>query len=202
MPPSSKPAKPTTTTADSRPASPVGFLPLDPMSELAGSSPSPTTAPTTRPGRPATEADAGASRFESGSPAPTPATPSTTTRSFSPASFDTAGWRKLFREAVATVGALANDRLVRSPEARDAGVWLADENDKADIGDPAGAIAGRHLGLLNLKNVDDLEDLVKLITAAGAYVMANVNRLVELGRAKRASRLAQHARPDTEGDAA
>jgi len=100
------------------------------------------------------------------------------------------------------VGSVANERLTRTEEARNAGVWIADEDDEKDIGDPLGNIAIRRLELAKFKNVEDLEDVVHLIAAGGAYVVANVKKLMALSRARRARMLAQHARVDEDGEAA
>lgn len=106
----------------------------------------------------------------------------------------------MFRELVGATGNIANEKLTRDQLARDRGLWLTDANDQADIGDPVGAIAVRHLGMAKLKNVEDLEDLVQLAGAFVAYVSANVSKLFEIARERRLIRLraAVHANPQTE----
>lgn len=98
------------------------------------------------------------------------------------------------------MGNIANEKLTRDELARDRGLWLTDSNDQADIGDPVGAIAVRHLGMAKLKNVEDLEDLVQLAGAGVAYVSANVRKLFEIARERRLIRLRahMHANPQTE----
>lgn len=197
MPPSPSPRKPPQPTPGPDPVSPVAFDQVDPMDQADSSSPTALPDLITPPAKPATAAAGGAKASGSGSPATAPANPSkpTTTSSF-PASFDNAGFRKLFRECVGTLGNAANERLTRTEDARAAGVWVADDHDKEDIGDPLGNLAVRRLGLAKWKNVEDLEDVVNLLAATGAYVMANVNKLVELGRKRRQAHLAQHIRAD------
>lgn len=203
MPPVQRsPRQNPTTKASPEPVSPVGFLPVDPME--TGSSPSLPPALTTPPAKPETTAAAGVKPSVPDSPGPERATQATKTTNSSPASvFDAPALRRLFREAVGTVGSVANERLTRTEEARDAGVWLADEDDERDIGDPLGNIAIRRLGLARWKNIEDLEDVVHLIAAGGAYLMANINKLVDLGRARRRRMLAAHAQvPQENGEAA
>lgn len=109
-------------------------------------------------------------------------------------SFDTSGWRKLFRELIGAIGATLNERATRGADVRDAGVWLTDEHDRQDIGDPVGNIAVRRLELKQWKNIEDAEDIAALVPAVGAYVMANWRKLNEVWRQRHRNRQAEHAR--------
>jgi hypothetical protein len=90
---------------------------------------------------------------------------------------------------------LANENLTRSDEARDAGVWTTTDTQDADIGDPLGSIAARHLSLGKLAESPDAEDLVKVIAATAAYLTAQIKLLLQIRRNRRL-RKAPPASPD------
>ncbi|HEY3923424.1 MAG TPA: hypothetical protein VGL75_02600 [Acidothermaceae bacterium] len=193
------------------PASPVTFAGRDPMATPLSPS-SPSKGRTTRPSKPATAAASGVKASPSSSTAASNASAATTEKTSSTAStdrdarafpaLDASKFQRVFRELVGAFGNVANEKLTRDDLARDRGLWLTDSDDQADIGDPVGAIAVRHLGMAKLKNVEDLEDLVQLAAASVAYVSANVRKLFEISRERRLIRLRAHVHANPQAEEA
>lgn len=91
--------------------------------------------------------------------------------------------REILRNAVQTMGEALHLWLTTSALERDMDLYLAEEDDKANIGDPLAEIARRRLG--NNLASPDAADMIRAGIGLVAYAQKNVHRKVTIWRAVR-----------------
>lgn len=91
---------------------------------------------------------------------------------------------KFLRDALEAIGELAHDRFAASPEAQEAGLWLAGPEDQAQIADPLAAVAANH-GIKTLGGPDTAQ-LIAAGIGLAAYLGRNLFAAVSIrfGRAR------------------
>jgi hypothetical protein len=86
--------------------------------------------------------------------------------------------QKLARGGVAVAGEKAHELLATTEGQRDVGLYLTDEKDQANIGDPLGSIASRHQGIGKEVN-PDVKDLLSALVGLFAYGTKQINKRSE-----------------------
>lgn len=105
--------------------------------------------------------------------------------------------RNAAREGVAMVTTAAHELTARDEPAREAGVWLADEEDQRAIGDPLANMAGRRSMLSSAAN-PDVVDAIAAGIGLVVYLGKQLTRFRQV-RAARAERAKLEATiPDTD----
>ena len=101
-----------------------------------------------------------------------------------------AGAQEMCRNGVLMAGAGANRWLTRDDVERDVGLYLADEDDAAAIGNPVGSIVHRH-GLLGDAANPDVVDGINALIGLGSYAITQIKRFLVARQLRRAQRTAE-----------
>jgi hypothetical protein len=78
------------------------------------------------------------------------------------------------RGGVAVAGAKAHDMFATTEGQKGVGLYLTDESDQANIGDPLGSIAARHQGIGGKVN-PDTKDLLSALVGLVGYATKQIN---------------------------
>jgi len=84
-------------------------------------------------------------------------------------------------------GAVANQNLTRDElERDDVGLWIADEDDAANIGDPLANLAARRGGVAGAAANPDLGDIIAMLVGLAVYVSKQLQKLQAVRQYRRA----------------
>lgn len=160
----------TTTSPAGEPASPAPLT----VPPLRVSSPTPSTAT-------GTDLPTGG-----GSVDPLDAAATGNTRSSEPVAVkvDKSSISEIARNAVLVASKFVHDRLARTEEERAADVWIAEQRDQAQIGDPLASIAARH-GAPASAVSPDVAELIAAGIGLVAYFAKNAAKAWEIRRGRR-----------------
>lgn len=113
------------------------------------------------------------------------APPATATRSSSSGSIklDKGSVAEILRQGIYVASGFIHNVLARTEDEQAAGVWLADDGDQKQIGDPLAAVAARHG--VPVDGGADVADLIAAGLGAVAYVSKNAAAAWKIRRGRR-----------------
>jgi len=173
-PAAESPSSPTATSPSQNPITAPG---LRIRSGSPTPSPEPTTAPTSDPIDETTTED----------PIDSAGIPSQDPAEQHPIKLGKRSFAEIARGVVASASLYVHGFFARTEAAQQSGVWIADENDQAQIGDPLAAIAARH-GVPATAGSKDTADLISAAVGLAAYLAKNIKLALALrAHARRAA---------------